>query len=197
MGDAVDLLATEIPGVEAKGCLQCGVWEIQLTDLDPVSSGPILEEALIPAALEIMAEAESRGVAVHLPEDHVVVKDVRAGAASRIAGPGEIELDEKAVDIGPKTQSAYSTIVRSARTVLWNGPMGVFELPDFAAGTSSVARAVASCGGLSVVGGGDSVAAIRTEGLERSFGHLSTGGGAMLEFLSGKSLPGIEALTSR
>jgi len=101
------------------------------------------------------------------------------------------------VDIGPATIAAYAAVIRGAKTVVWNGPMGVFEIEDFAKGTNAVARAVASVEGTTIVGGGDSIAAIKKAGLAERITHISTGGGASLEFLGGRTLPGVAALTDR
>ena len=105
--------------------------------------------------------------------------------------------DRMGVDIGPKTVQAYSSMIEDAKTVVWNGPMGVFEIPEFAAGTNAIARAVADVKGTTIVGGGDSIAAINQAGVADQITHISTGGGASLEFLGGRKLPGVEALTDK
>ena len=144
------------------------------------------------AALE---KARERGVELLLPVDHVVAERFAADARARVV-EGDIPAGTMGLDIGPRTRELYAGAVRAARTVVWNGPMGVFEMQPFRAGTEAVGRALAECPGYTVVGGGDSVAAIKLLGLEASVGHVSTGGGAALELLEGKELPGIAALGS-
>lgn len=141
-----------------------------------------------------MVSARDRGVAIHLPIDVVAAEDISEGAAIQMVPAGAIPAGLKGLDIGPLTVEAFGKVIAGARTVLWNGPMGVFEMAPFASGTRGVAEAVAASSAFSVVGGGDSLRAVRQLGLEGAFGHLSTGGGASLEFLEGKALPGIEAL---
>lgn len=141
-----------------------------------------------------MAAARERGVAIHLPVDVVVAADLSGDADTQVVSSGAIPAGLKGLDIGPLTVDAFGKLIAGAKTVLWNGPMGVFETDAFAAGTRGVAEAVASSAAFSVVGGGDSLRAVRELGLQNAFGHLSTGGGASLEFLEGRALPGIEAL---
>jgi phosphoglycerate kinase len=130
-----------------------------------------------------------------LPSDIVVAAEVSDDAASQIVAADAIPAGMKGLDIGPDTVQAFAAELAQARTVFWNGPMGVFEVAQFAAGTKGVAEAVAVVDGLSVVGGGDSAAAVRALGLDvNAFGHISTGGGASLEFLEGKTLPGVAVL---
>jgi phosphoglycerate kinase len=141
-----------------------------------------------------LAAAGRRGVDVHLPIDVVAAPSVDADAPTMIVPADEIPGDLMGLDIGPASIAAFGDVVAGAKTVLWNGPMGVFELAPFAAGTLGVARACAEANAFTVVGGGDSLAAVREAGLGSSFDHLSTGGGASLEFLEGRSLPGITIL---
>ena len=141
-----------------------------------------------------LARAADRGVGVELPIDVVAAPEVTAGGSVRTVPAGRIPPGLKGLDIGPDTVAAFSAVIAEARTVLWNGPMGVFEIEAFGAGTVGVARAVASAGAFTVVGGGDSLLAVKQAGLEDAFDHLSTGGGASLEFLEGRSLPGITIL---
>jgi phosphoglycerate kinase len=143
-------------------------------------------------ARDILAKAAARDVPVLLPTDVVVAKD--KNAEGRAVGIDSIDPAEMALDVGPKTVAAFRERIVRAKTIFWNGPMGLFERKPFAAGTLGVARAVADATAFSVVGGGDSVAAVQETGLAARFGHLSTGGGASLEFLEGKKLPGLEAL---
>jgi phosphoglycerate kinase len=134
----------------------------------------------------------SLGNKLMLPVDHVVVSEIAAGAAHESVET--IPNDKIAVDIGPKTIAEYSAVIAGAKTVIWNGPMGIFEKPPFDAGTVALAKAVASSGAISVVGGGDSEKAIKAAGVTNKITHVSTGGGASLEFLAGIQLPGVAAL---
>ena len=145
-------------------------------------------------AKALLAEAAEKGVELLLPVDHVVAREFSADAETQIQGP-DIEDGWMGLDIGPKTIALYCDRVRKAKMVIWNGPMGVFELAPFAAGTRAVAEALAESGCISIVGGGDSAAAVTQFGLADKMSHVSTGGGASLEFLEGKTLPGIDALS--
>jgi phosphoglycerate kinase len=138
--------------------------------------------------------AEASGVRIQLPEDVVAAPEPRTDATTSLFGSGEIPADQMGLDIGPATVQAFAETISSAGTILWNGPMGVFELEPFQAGTRGVAEAVAESPGFTVVGGGDSLAALRMFGLAGRIDHLSTGGGASLEFLEGRELPGIAVL---
>jgi phosphoglycerate kinase len=138
---------------------------------------------------------DDAGDKIVLPTDVVVAADVSADADARVVAADAIPAGQKGLDIGPESVRGFAAALADAKTVFWNGPMGVFEVKPFAAGTKGVAEAVAATKGLSVVGGGDSAAAVRTLGLDaNAFGHISTGGGASLEFLEGKELPGIAVL---
>jgi phosphoglycerate kinase len=154
----------------------------------------LVESDLVDAARRTLVEARRRGVTVLLPVDTVVAAGVDS-ESGRVVGVREVPADLKGLDIGPITVERFGDQVGRARTVVWNGPMGVFERAPFAAGTLGVARAVAGMRGFSVVGGGDTVAAISRAGLADRIGYLSTAGGAFLEFLEGRKLPGVEALT--
>jgi len=149
----------------------------------------LVEEDKIGLAGELMKEA---GEKLMLPLDHVVAAELKAGVPTQIAArvPGGM----MGLDIGPKTVEAYSKIINGAKTIIWNGPMGVFETPPFDRGTVALAKAVASSGAISVVGGGDSEKAIKSAGVAGKISHISTGGGASLEFLAGIELPGVKAL---
>lgn len=147
--------------------------------------------AEVTAAIDRAAE---RGVAIALPSDVVAAQELSAEVPVTTVPANDIPAGWKGLDIGPVTVAAFADVISSAATVLWNGPMGVFELEPFAAGTRGVAEAVAASDAFSVVGGGDSLLAVRKAGLDVAFDHLSTGGGASLEFLEGKSLPGITIL---
>ncbi|MEA3409307.1 MAG: phosphoglycerate kinase, partial [Candidatus Eisenbacteria bacterium] len=158
----------------------------------------LLEEDRIETASALLARAEELGKMLVLPTDIVVADSVAEGAASKIVGVDDIEHGWHGVDIGPQTVDEFCRKIARAQTVAWNGPLGVFEIAAFAAGTLSVAQAVAARtdeGAVSIVGGGDSAAAVVAAGLEERVTHISTGGGASLRFLEGKPLPAIEALS--
>jgi len=153
----------------------------------------LVEREQVDGARETLEEAERRGVAVHLPVDHVAGDRFAADAAARTV-EGDVPAGWRGLDIGPRTGEAFAAAMRGAGTIFWNGPMGVFEWESFRKGTEAVARAVADSGAFTVVGGGDSVAALRLTGRAASISHVSTGGGAALELLEGRVLPGIAAL---
>jgi phosphoglycerate kinase len=157
----------------------------------------LVEDYKLTAATDIVERARARGVALLLPVDHVVAPALDAAAATAVLSVDDPSIGERmGLDIGPKTVAAYTDALADAKTVVWNGPMGVFELAPFAAGTMAVARAVAAVHGTTIVGGGDSLAAIHKAGVTSSITHISTGGGASLEFLGGRTLPGVAALPS-
>ncbi|MBL7256690.1 phosphoglycerate kinase [Paractinoplanes lichenicola] len=152
----------------------------------------LLEDEMVGTCRDLLSEAQGRIV---LPVDVVAATEFSADADSVTVPASEIPADRLGLDIGPESVALFAEAIGGAKTVFWNGPMGVFELAPFAAGTRGVAEAITKIDGFSVVGGGDSAAAVRTLGLDESaFGHISTGGGASLEYLEGKTLPGIEAL---
>jgi len=155
----------------------------------------LVEDDKLALARELLAQAEQRRVRALLPTDHVVAERAEADARGHVVELKGIPDDQMALDIGPATCAAYEAEIKPAKTVLWNGPMGVLELDPFAAGTLAIARAIAASGATSIVGGGDSVAALRKAGVADRITHISTGGGASLEFLGGRKLPGVEALT--
>jgi phosphoglycerate kinase len=159
----------------------------------------LVEEDNVDLASELMNEAKKQKLKLLLPVDHVVADKGDANARLQTINSGQpIPSDMMALDIGPKTIEAFSEEISRARTIVWNGPMGVFEVAPFAKGTFKVARAVAeNAGATSIVGGGDSVSAVHAAGVADKITHISTGGGASLEFLEGKKLPGVEALTDK
>jgi phosphoglycerate kinase len=157
----------------------------------------LLEADRVELAGRLLEAARNRGVELLLPEDHVIAREFKADGETRICSNDDFPADWMALDIGPKTVTRYQAAVGKAATVIWNGPMGVFEFPGFARGTFAVAQAIADSEALSIIGGGDSVAAVNQAGLEARMTHISTGGGASLEFLEGKQLPGVEALTDK
>ena len=160
----------------------------------------LVEEDKLDMARKIMADAKARGFKLMLPVDHLVAPEFKADAPSTVMAVTATPADQMGLDIGPKTVAAYAAEIAKAKTILWNGPMGVFEMPAFAAGTLAIAKAVAAAtqaGAISIVGGGDSVAAVQQSGVAKEISHISTGGGASLEFLGGAELPGVAALTEK
>ena len=156
-----------------------------------------VEEDKLDYAIDMMNKAREKGVKLYLPVDHVV-----AAEFSKEATPVDTENENipdgyMALDIGPKTREIYASVIESSKTVVWNGPMGVFEFENFSKGTIAVGEAMAKCEGVTVIGGGDSAAAVNIFGLGDKMTHISTGGGASLEFLEGKTLPGIAALQDK
>lgn len=162
-----------------------------------VMGNSLVEKEQVPLAQELISMAARTGVAMLLPRDLVVAQEFKADAAHQVVTVNAVPDSWMAVDIGPETARAYANALAGARTVVWNGPMGVFEMEPFARGTEIVARAVAAVEGMSIVGGGDSVAAVEKMGVAEKIGHISTGGGASLEFLEGKALPGVVALADK
>lgn len=168
------------------------------SDGQPIGKS-LVEDDKIDLARRLRDEARQKKFALLLPVDHVVGAEFKADTASQTVSTSATPEGWMGLDIGPKTIDAYKQKIASARTIVWNGPMGVFEMPAFAKGTLEVAKAVAAAtagGAVSIVGGGDSVAAVHQSGLAGKISHISTGGGASLEFLGGRKLPGVEALTN-
>jgi len=150
------------------------------------------------SAREISARAQSRNVRIALPADHIVATALEAGAPHQVLAIDDAAIgDRMGVDIGPKTTARYAEIIAPAKTVVWNGPMGVFEIDAFSHGTTAVAEAVAQVQGTTIIGGGDSIAAVHKAGVASRISHISTGGGASLEFLGGRVLPGVAALSEK
>ena len=189
--DKIDVIESLLPRVDRLlvgggmifTFLRAKGWEIGKSLLDSES---------LEYAQRLMADNPEKLV---LPTDIVVAPEFKEDSHATIVPANQIPADQLGMDIGPETQKAYAEIVHGAKTVVWNGPMGVFEWDSFASGTMAVAKALAECPGTTVVGGGDSAAAIEKFGLSEQVSHVSTGGGASLEFLEGKELPGIKALT--
>jgi phosphoglycerate kinase len=158
----------------------------------------LVEDDKLEAAKTIEAHAKQRGVRLELPVDHVVAEKLEAGIPTETLAVGDEAIgNRKGLDIGPATIKTYEAALADAQTVVWNGPMGVFEIDAFAAGTNAVARAVANVKGTTIIGGGDSIAAVKKAGIADRITHISTGGGASLEFLGGRTLPGVAALTEK
>ena len=155
----------------------------------------LVEDDLLPTVKEIMERAEKLGVKLLLPTDIAVAPEFSASAPATIVSAYSMPADQLGLDIGPESAKAFASAITECKTIFWNGPMGVFEFPNFAAGTKVVAEALTKVTGISVVGGGDSAAAVRALGFaDTQFGYISTGGGASLEYLEGKELPGISVL---
>ena len=156
-----------------------------------------VEADKIDLAKELLEQASQKKVNFRLPQDHVVAEKLDASAQAETVDSVAIPADRMGLDIGPKTRAEYADAIKQAKMIIWNGPMGVFEIDQFAQGTMEVARAVAESEAVSIIGGGDSVAAVHKAGIEDNVTHISTGGGASLEFLSGLKLPGVEALPEK
>ena len=160
----------------------------------------LVEADKLELAAKILADAKQKNFKFLLPVDHVIAPELKADAPSKIVDVGATPDDQMGLDIGPKTIEAYKAEIAKAKTIVWNGPMGVFEMPAFAKGTLEIAKAVAAAttgGATSIIGGGDSVAAVHQAGVAKQISHISTGGGASLEYLGGRKLPGVEALTNK
>ncbi len=157
----------------------------------------ILDEEHVPLAKELMEEAKSRGITIMLPVDVNVAEAFSADSACETVPVTAIPANRMGLDIGPETAARFAQQIARSKTVIWNGPMGVFEFPAFAKGTQAIAAACAECAGTTIIGGGDSAAAVKQLGYAERMTHISTGGGASLEFLEGKVLPGIAALNDR
>jgi phosphoglycerate kinase len=155
----------------------------------------LVEKDLLDSARDIEQRAKARGLRFELPSDHVVAPKLEAGAPAETLAVGDAAIsDRMGLDIGPKSIATYRSVIADAKTVVWNGPMGVFEIDEFARGTIEIAKAVAEVKGTTVIGGGDSIAAVAKAGVTEKITHISTGGGASLEFLGGQTLPGVAAL---
>jgi len=191
--DVITALLPRLDRLLVGGAMMFTFWKAQGK---PVGRS-LVEDDRLEMAREVLATAERRGVELVLPVDCLASTAPDGSAPSAARGVGQIDADEMGVDIGPESLALFTSRLRDANTVVWNGPMGIFEVPAFAAGTLGVARALSELkarGAVTVVGGGDSVAAVQQSGLAERFSHLSTGGGASLEFLEGKELPGVAAL---
>jgi phosphoglycerate kinase len=158
----------------------------------------LVEDDRLESAREISARAQSRKIRIGLPLDHIVTTALEPGAPHQVLAIDDPAIgDRMGVDIGPRTTERYAEIIAPAKTVVWNGPMGVFEIDAFSRGTTAIAEAVAQVKGTTIIGGGDSIAAVRKTGVADRISHISTGGGASLEFLGGRVLPGVAALTEK
>jgi phosphoglycerate kinase len=157
----------------------------------------LLEEDKIDLAKSFIETAKQKGVNLYLPEDAVVAKEFSADSETKVVNIDSIPSDWMGLDIGPKTVQTYAEVIKNSKTVIWNGPMGVFEMEPFAAGTKGVADAMAETEAYTIIGGGDSAAAVEKFEVADKMDHISTGGGASLEFMEGKELPGVSALNDK
>jgi phosphoglycerate kinase len=160
----------------------------------------LVEDDKLDLAKRLLVEAKQKNFKLLLPSDHIVAPELKPDAKATTCNVSATPADQMGLDIGPNTVAAYAAEIAKAKTIVWNGPMGVFEMPAFAKGTLEVAKAVAAAtaaGATSIIGGGDSVAAVHQSGVANKISHISTGGGASLEFLGGRKLPGVEALTNK
>ncbi len=194
VSDKLEVIQNLVPRVDA--LLIGGAMAYTFFKAQGIPVGRSLVEAdLLDAARDVVRQADARQLRLELPVDHVVAPKLEAGAPAETLDVGDAAIgDRMGLDIGPKTIAAYRKIIAGASTVTWNGPMGVFEIDAFATGTIEVARAVADVKGTTVIGGGDSIAAVAKAGVTDRITHISTGGGASLEFLGGRTLPGVVAL---
>lgn len=157
----------------------------------------LVDDERLGLALELMDKAKKKGIKIMLPSDFVVAKELKAGVETHVVPVDNIPADSMALDIGPSTRIIFSTEIKRAKTVIWNGPMGVAEIPEFAGGTKAIAEAMAASSATTIIGGGDSAAAVKKLGFADKMSHISTGGGASLEFLEGKELPGVAVLNDK
>lgn len=157
----------------------------------------LVDDERLGLALNLLEEAKRKGIKVMLPSDFVVAKELKADAQAHVVPVDNIPADTMALDIGPSSRIIFATEIRRAKTIIWNGPMGVAEIPAFAGGTKAVAEALAEASAITIIGGGDSAAAVKKLGFADKMSHISTGGGASLEFLEGKELPGVAALDDK
>jgi phosphoglycerate kinase len=194
VSDKLEVIENLIPRVQA--LLIGGAMAYTFLKARGVAVGKsLVEDDLLDQARDIERRAAAQGIRFEVPVDHVVAPKLEAGAPAETLAVGDAAIgDRLGLDIGPKTVQSYRDVILAAKTVIWNGPMGVFEIDAFANGTIEVAKAVASVKGTTVIGGGDSIAAVAKAGVTDRITHISTGGGASLEFLGGRKLPGVEAL---
>jgi phosphoglycerate kinase len=194
VSDKIEVIQNLIPRVD---CLAIGgamAYTFFLGRNLPVGRS-LVQPDRVDAARDVESKASEKGLRLELPVDHVVTSEIEAGAPHETLDVTDAAIGDRiGVDIGPKTIARYVDVIRTARTLVWNGPMGVFEIDEFAKGTIDVARAVAGVSGTTIIGGGDSIAAVKKAGVADRITHISTGGGASLEFLAGRTLPGVAVL---
>ena len=197
VSDKLEVIQNLLPKVDA--LIIGGAMAYTFLKAQGLEVGKSLVEAdLVDTARDLKAQADARGLTLALPEDHVVAEALSADVPSETLAVGDAAIGQRmGLDIGPKTAERYAEIIRDAKTVVWNGPMGVFEIPAFANGTNTVAQAVAAVEGTTIIGGGDSISAVHKAGVTDRISHISTGGGASLEFLGGRTLPGVAVLPEK
>jgi phosphoglycerate kinase len=194
VSDKLEVIQNLIPRVDALLIGGAMAYTIFKSQGLPVGKS-LVENDLLDAARDITARAAQRGLRLELPSDHVVAAKLEAGVPTEVLAVTDPAIGNRmGLDIGPRTIQTYRDVIAGAKSVIWNGPMGVFEIDAFAAGTMAVAKAVADVKGTTVIGGGDSIAAVAKAGVTDRITHISTGGGASLEFLGGRELPGVAAL---
>jgi len=197
VSDKIDVIENLIPRVDRLLIGGAMAYTFLKTQGKPVGTS-LVEDDKQGAARDILERAKARGATFLLPVDHVVAPKLEAGAPTETLSVDDPKIgDRMGLDIGPHTARAYADALQDARMVVWNGPMGVFEIDAFAAGTIAVAQAVANVKGMTIVGGGDSIAAVKKAGVADRITHISTGGGASLEFLGGRTLPGVAVLPDK
>jgi phosphoglycerate kinase len=197
VSDKIEVIENLIPRVDRLLIGGAMAYTFLKTQGEPVGTS-LVEDDKLSAASDILERAKMRGLALLLPVDHVVAPKAEADSPTETLGVDDPKIDDRmGLDIGPRTARAYSDALHDARMVVWNGPMGVFEIDAFAKGTMAIAQAVANTKGTTIVGGGDSIAAVKKAGVADRITHISTGGGASLEFLGGRTLPGVAALPDK
>jgi phosphoglycerate kinase len=197
VSDKIDVIENLIPRVDRLLIGGAMAYTFFKAQGKPVGRS-LVEDDKQSEATDILERAKARGLTLLLPVDHVVAAKIEAGVPTEVLSVDDAKIGERmGLDIGPRTAKAYAEALNDARTVVWNGPMGVFEIDAFAAGTIAVAKAVADVRGTTIVGGGDSIAAVRKAGVADRITHISTGGGASLEFLGGRTLPGVAVLPDK
>ena len=189
----IDHLLDKVDGILIGGGMQYTFFAAQGIGI----GNSLLEKDHLETAKQVMAKAKQRGVTIHLPQDQVITTKLEAGAPSKTTADSAVPDGWIGVDLGPKTIAAWRQVLSGAATVLWNGPVGVFEIPPFDTGSRAIAEALVQSKAVTVVGGGDTAAAVTKFGLSNKMTHVSTGGGASLEFLEGTLLPGIAALQEK
>jgi phosphoglycerate kinase len=197
VSDKIEVIQNLIPRVDGLAIGGAMAYTFFLGRNLPVGRS-LVEPDRVDSAREVESKARDKGLRLELPVDHVVTSKIEAGAPHETLDVTDAAIgDRLGVDIGPKTIARYVDVIRAARTVVWNGPMGVFEIDDFARGTIELAKAVAGVSGTTIIGGGDSIAAVKKAGVADRITHISTGGGASLEFLAGRTLPGVAVLPDK
>jgi phosphoglycerate kinase len=197
VSDKIEVIDNLIPRVDRLLIGGAMAYTFLKTQGKPVGKS-LVEDDKQDAARDILERAKTGGLTLMLPTDHVVAPKLEAGAPAETLSVDDEKIgDRMGLDIGPRTARAYADALRDARMVVWNGPMGVFEIDAFAQGTIALAQAVANVNGTTIIGGGDSIAAVKKAGVEDRITHISTGGGASLEFLGGRTLPGVAALPEK